>query len=258
MNTKSLVGYLFVLLIGVAGGYIYAAAPSSLSHGASTAGAEEGHEHMEHPKYEIPTSLKTPTVALIATADPKEGWNLHITTTNFTFTPEQAGGANVPGTGHAHVYVDGVKVGRAYGAWYYLGALPEGKHVISVSLNTNDHMDYAVQGKTIEASAEVMSQKKADAPMSMGTAKTFDLMISGRKVTSGPSTLSVMQGDTVTITVMDMDEDEELHVHGYNKSVEFKKGEKVTLTFTASASGRFPIELEGSKTDLGALEVAPQ
>lgn len=258
MNTTSLLGYIFVLIIGASGGYLYAVAPSSPAHDAhDSMSAMEG-GHMEHPKYEVPSSIKTPTVTLSASADTKEGWNLHIVTTNFTFTPEQAGGANVPGTGHAHVYVDGVKVGRAYGSWYYLGALPEGKHTITVSLNTNDHMDYVSSGKAIESSVDVVSPKKVDTSMSMGATKTFDLMISGRKITSGPSTLSVTQGDSVTITVVDMDEDEELHLHGYNTSVEFKKGEKAQLTFTADASGRFPMELEGSKTELGALEVSPR
>ncbi len=91
-----------------------------------------------------------------------------------------------------------------------------------------------------------------------GVTKTFDLTVTGKKIVSGSSTLTVNQGDTVSITVTDTDEGEELHVHGYDKSVEFEKGEKATITFVASASGRFPFELENSKTDIGALEVMPQ
>lgn len=91
-----------------------------------------------------------------------------------------------------------------------------------------------------------------------GVQKTFDLTVTGRKIVSGSPTLTVNQGDTVTINITDTDEGEELHLHGYDKMAEFKKGEKATITFVASASGRFPFELENSKTDLGALEVLPQ
>lgn len=91
-----------------------------------------------------------------------------------------------------------------------------------------------------------------------GEAKTFDLTVTGKKIVSGPQILAANQGDTVTINITDTDEGEELHLHGYDKMVEFKKGEKATITFVASASGRFPFELEQSKTDLGALEVQPK
>jgi hypothetical protein len=54
------------------------------------------------------------------------------------------------------------------------------------------------------------------------------------------------------------DADEELHVHAYDNSVELKAGEPGEITFIASASGRFPFELERSKTDIGAISVMPQ
>ncbi|MDP3645492.1 MAG: cupredoxin domain-containing protein [bacterium] len=86
--------------------------------------------------------------------------------------------------------------------------------------------------------------------------KTFTLVVQNRTLVSGPSTLIVKQGDQVTINIT-VDEDEELHVHGYDISVDLEKGKQGSLTFTASASGRFPFELEHSKTELGALEVQP-
>lgn len=108
--------------------------------------------------------------------------------------------------------------------------------------------------KIIMASFLVKVEAASAAPQ--GESKTFDLEVHDRAIVSGASTLTVKQGDTVTITIV-ADEDEELHVHGYDKSVEFKAGEKASITFVANASGRFPFELEGSKTDIGALEVQP-
>ena len=87
--------------------------------------------------------------------------------------------------------------------------------------------------------------------------KSFDLIITGRKIVSGPETLQVRQGDTITITATITDEDEEFHVHGYDRSMDLKKGEKGSLSFVADASGRFMFELEESKAEIGAIEVLP-
>ena len=57
--------------------------------------------------------------------------------------------------GHAHLYLNGVKVARLYGTAYHLSDLPDGQHTITVTLNTNDHSDLALDGRLIEASVEV-------------------------------------------------------------------------------------------------------
>ena len=92
---------------------------------------------------------------LMVTKDPKSGWNLHFETENFKFSPENVSTAHVAGEGHAHVYVDGVKVNRLYSGDYYLGELDEGEHVVRVTLNANNHSEYAVDGEVIEASMSI-------------------------------------------------------------------------------------------------------
>lgn len=89
------------------------------------------------------------------------------------------------------------------------------------------------------------------------TKKTFDLVIKNKKIISGGETLQATQGDEVTINITS-DEPEEFHVHAYDKSVELEADKQATLTFTANISGRFPFELEKSKTEVGALEVQPK
>lgn len=86
---------------------------------------------------------------------------------------------------------------------------------------------------------------------------TFNLVIKEKKVVSGPATIKVNQGDEVTINITS-DEAEEFHVHAYDNSIELESNVKATLTFTANLSGRFPFELEKSKTEIGALEVQPK
>ena len=74
----------------------------------------------------------------------------------FIFTPENASGENVMGEGHAHIYVDGVKLGRVYSNWYHLGGLSSGTREVKVNLNTNDHHAYGVEGVEVSATATVV------------------------------------------------------------------------------------------------------
>ena len=86
--------------------------------------------------------------------------------------------------------------------------------------------------------------------------KEFVLKLEGRRLVSGPSVLSVREGDTVIVKITS-DEAEELHLHGYDESVGLVPNTETSITFLANASGRFPFELEVSKTEVGSLEVQP-
>lgn len=85
----------------------------------------------------------------------------------------------------------------------------------------------------------------------------FTLVVKNKARVSGPETLTVKQGDTVTIRITS-DVPEELHLHGYDKSVDLEKDVQAELVFVADITGRFPYELEKSKTEIGALEVLPK
>ncbi len=80
-----------------------------------------------------------------------QGWFASITTENFTFSEELLDGEHVPGTGHGHIYVGGMKLGRIFSDSFTIGSLPEGNHVIRVTLNTNNHHSYVVDGTPLEA-----------------------------------------------------------------------------------------------------------
>jgi len=96
-----------------------------------------------------------PTLDAEIYADPVGGWNLNVKTSNFTFDAAAAGRENVEGKGHAHVYVNGMKLGRIYGDWYHIASLPKGRHEISVSLYANDHRGLALGGAKITSTAKV-------------------------------------------------------------------------------------------------------
>ena len=114
----------------------------------------------QHKTVEIPAGQPVPTVNLIVHPDPMSGWNLETQVTNFRFAPESASKAAKPGEGHAHIYVNGKKVGRLYSAWYHLDQLPPGKNEITVSLNANSHEALVYNGQAIADTKVVQAQAK--------------------------------------------------------------------------------------------------
>ena len=58
-------------------------------------------------------------------------------------------------------------------------------------------------------------------------------------------TLNYKEGDTVRFRVVS-DEAEEVHVHGYDITQELEPGKVETVSFKATITGIFEIELEGS------------
>lgn len=107
-----------------------------------------------HPKFEIPRGAPVPSVMIHAEKDTMGGWNIHLMTKNFEFTPEKAGLDDILGQGHAHLYVNGKKVARVYGNWFHT-TLVKGINKIKVTLNTNSHKDYYSEGKPVEHEIEI-------------------------------------------------------------------------------------------------------
>ena len=79
-------------------------------------------------------------------------------TTNFTFDAA-AGCGNIDGHGHAHVYVNGMKLGRVYGNWHHIGKLPLGRNDVSVLLYANDHSGLALGGIKITSTTTVIVEQ---------------------------------------------------------------------------------------------------
>jgi len=106
-----------------------------------------------HNKSDILPGQAAPALKLDLIADPMKARNysVHIVTDNFRFAPEHASGPAVFGEGHAHIYVDDVLLGRAYGPWYHIPQLKPGPHKLYVTLNHNDHDEYSMNGNTIGA-----------------------------------------------------------------------------------------------------------
>lgn len=116
------------------------------------------HEHSHHDKQETSGYEAIPTIKLDVIKDTASGWNLHLITENFTFTPENIDQAVDKPEGHAHVYVDGKKVSRIYGPWFHLTGLTPGPQTIRVSLNANDHSEFVFNDVPIDATVDVVEE----------------------------------------------------------------------------------------------------
>lgn len=99
--------------------------------------------HM-HAMRKTDPSLPIPAVTLEVTPDAKDGYNVHIVTENYAFTPESVNSDVVVNTGHAHLYVNGAKIARLYSEWFHIPAtlLQEGDNTVVVTLNANDHSEW--------------------------------------------------------------------------------------------------------------------
>lgn len=103
---------------------------------------------------------QVPTIDMDLQKDPMGGYNIHLFTDNFKFTPENANKEDVMGEGHAHLHINGAKTARIYGPWYHLESLPEGTYEITISLNSNKHEDYVYRGVPIEVSQTIVEKGK--------------------------------------------------------------------------------------------------
>ena len=118
--------------------------------GSMAAHAAMGHTMMHEPA----ADEATPTLAL-QTRPTETGWIAEIAVEHFIFSEELQDGDHVPGHGHGHIYVGGMKLGRVFSDSFAIGPLPPGTHTVRVTLNTNDHRAYAVEGEAIEALATI-------------------------------------------------------------------------------------------------------
>ncbi len=110
-----------------------------------------GGMQMDHgADYPVPLGEPAPQVA-IGAVETRDGWQVTIVAESFTFSREAVDTAHQPGVGHGHLYLNGLKLGRIYGPDVTLGALPAGDHELRVTLNTNDHQTYVVDGLPVTA-----------------------------------------------------------------------------------------------------------
>lgn len=227
----------------------------------------------DHHLRQVPAD-QAPRLQLEVREDPHGGWNLHLVTDRFRFTPAQANKKPTPNTGHARLYVDGDKLTRLYGPWYYLSPdmVATGKHTLRVELNANDHSVWAVKGEAVEARARITHTEKTGDHNGHGhdggghdegkpgenTAPPADMTIKAAvrdgEVTPAPRRVQVNQGQTVRLIVKS-DHTDAVHVHGYGVEKKVTPSQPAVITFTADVPGLFEVETHDPALQLLQLQV---
>ncbi|QYC44283.1 hypothetical protein Nocox_33565 [Nonomuraea coxensis DSM 45129] len=261
-----------VLLLGACGQPVTTHHRPGTDHAPATAAAGTPHVHGDHQTRDVPAT-EAPSVRLEMRPDSESGWNLHLVTDRFTFTPDSVGGAALPGTGHAHLYLDGKKIARLYAPWHHLAAeaVPAGTHTLTVRLSADDHTLWSSAGKPVESSATIEGPQQAakgtataatpaipDTPTTQGTAASrptrIDVRISGRTVTPPPGRVEIEEGAKVRLEVT-ADRTDTVHVHGFDLERPLTPGIPAVIEFTADRSGLFEVETHESGLVLTQLVV---
>ena len=208
--------------------------------------ADRDHPHSPEPSVEADADM---TVAVRLEEDSLSGWNLFVDTSGFLWAPEQVGLATTDGEGHAHLHVDGKKVGRIYGPAAYLGPLDPGRHTVTVSLHANNHAAYVIDGQPVEASVPVEVAGEPNSPD-----HTVEIVVRDQKTEGGVRRLDVAQGELVEITIT-TDAADSVHVHGYDLTAAVEPNQRAIVAFTATIRGVFEVELEQSGLLLAEIAV---
>ena len=109
------------------------------------------------------------------------------------------------------------------------------------------------------------------APHATAEPRFIDLSVRERLLPRDQQTIRVQKGDDVTLR-WTTNHELTVHLHGYDIEKRIKPGETTIMTFSARASGRFPITVhspgggaagaapgrEGKEAVLGYLEVLPR
>ena len=113
-----------------------------------------------HPGHKIEANKPYPSVNLEIYEDNMDGYNLFIKLENFILTPVDVGKKNKSNSGHIHLYVNDIKIGRVYSNWFHIPGryfnLKE--NIIRISLNSNLHDSFAINGNPIESEIKVKKE----------------------------------------------------------------------------------------------------
>ena len=217
-----------------------AAAPSEGS------GSSSGHHGSTEPgtiESEVPISIYFTTEV-----DDKGSVDIQITTEGWLWTPDNVDGEHVPGEGHAHIYVDGVKIDRVYGPSYYLEGLEPGERQVRISLNSNSHDELTYGGKAVEATSLVTIPETAHQAMQMKSEDTAEAEAGhshGAEMITGVTGLE--QTILVEVTHVPSGAKRNMSLHAFDEPGKYK------ADFIPTASGQYVFHfigtIEGKRID---------
>jgi len=86
--------------------------------------------------------------------------------------------------------------------------------------------------------------------------RVFELRIEGGKLAQGDRAIRVQQGDAVRLRWRSS-APVDLHLHGYDIELHIEPGAAAEMAFVARATGRFTVEVHGTRTPAGGHRHGP-
>lgn len=118
---------------------------------------EDADPHAKHRAMaamaDAPADGPVPAVQMVLKPAADGATLVRLEVENFTFAPDSETPEHVPGHGHGHLYLDGMKLQRMYGTEALIGALPVGSYQVRVELNSNLHVPYRDKNGPVGATA---------------------------------------------------------------------------------------------------------
>ncbi|WP_158220866.1 hypothetical protein [Kineosporia sp. R_H_3] len=99
---------------------------------------------------------------------------------------------------------------------------------------------------------QARTQTPTPAPTAQG--RLVEITVADGRVSGPEGRVKVKEGSTVTLRVTS-DVADEIHLHGYDKHADVEKGGTAELTFKATLTGVFEVELEEKGLQLAQLQV---
>ena len=218
--------------------------------GHASAGHNDG-GHSHDGMVDLSGLPNPPNLTIVATPDGPGAVALEITVDGLELVPIDPPQDHHAGQGHAHVTVDGSSVAMVAETHYRLIGLSGGSHVLEVSLSSNDHRGYVVDGKPISVSMTLV----VDAGVDRVPDHRFELEVVGGKIVGGPPRLEVAVGDLVEVTVRS-DAADYVHLHIYDVSMAVHPDGPAILLVVAAIPGVFEAEMHGSGLRVFELQVS--
>lgn len=112
--------------------------------------------HGAEAVFEISNKQSSPEIMMSVVQGSDKKWRVEVNAENFNFfEPVVEPLVHKNGQGHGHLYLNGLKLQRMYTGSAMIGVLPLGQHTVSVTLNTNDHKAYSVDGKLLSSDVTI-------------------------------------------------------------------------------------------------------
>lgn len=190
----------------------------------------------------VPAS-EAPRVTMHLEQTPDGAMQARLELANFAVAGADAGTANVPGRGHAHLYVDGEYVRDFAGVTEALPPLRPGNHEITVGLNSIDHRAFAADGRIV-GDRIVLRVPDVSRRAPLAVPRVFAIDLKGGRA-AGENTLRVRQNETIRLQ-WTSDVPITVHLEGYDIEALVAPQSPASMLFVADLPGRFPVEEHGA------------